>query len=81
MNLAEPDNSDLLLLFDYIGKKFSSWEEIGTNWGLKINESLNFPAGGLYAKDYDQAEPNIGSMMGSFHTVYMYGLYLAGFVR
>ena len=55
MNLTESDYCDLLSLFDYVGKKFSNWEETAANWGLNINEPLNFPVGSLYAKDYDQA--------------------------
>lgn len=53
--LTDADYNSLSLLFDYVGKKFKDWELIDTNWGLRINEPLNFPVGGLYAKDYDQA--------------------------
>lgn len=52
---AETDYNSLYLLFDYVGKKFNDWAPIDTNWGLDIYEPLNFPVGGLYATDHDQA--------------------------
>ena len=70
--LTEADYNSLSLLFDYIGKNFKNWEEIYTNWGLCINEPLNFPVGGLYAKDYDQA----GTEYWFYDGVLSYGVYV-----
>ncbi len=70
--LTEADYNSLSLLFDYTGKNFKDWEEIGTNWGLRINEPLNFPVGGLYAKDYDQA----GTEYWFYDGVLSYGVYV-----
>ena len=72
MNLTEPDNSELLGLFNYVGKKFNQFEQIDTNWGLHINETLNFPAGILYAADYDQA----GTEYWFYDGVLSYGVYV-----
>ena len=69
--LTEADYNSLSLLFDYAGKNFRNWEEIDTNWGLRINEPLNFPVGGLYAKDYDQA----GTEYWFYDGVLSYGVY------
>ena len=70
--LTEADYNSLSLLFDYAGKNFKNWEEIYTNWGLRINEPLNFPVGGLYAKDYDQA----GTEYWFYDGVLSYGVYV-----
>ena len=72
MNLTEPDKSDLLSLFDYVGKKFKHYEDIAPNWGLEINETLDFPVGYLYAKDYDQA----GTEYWFYDGVLSYGVYV-----
>ena len=72
MHFTESDYSDLLSLFDYVGKKFSEWEEIAANWGLSINEPFNFPVGSLYAKDCDQA----GAEYWFYDGVLSYGVYV-----
>lgn len=68
---TEADYKSLSLLFDYVGKKFKNSEEIDRNWGLRINEPLNFPVGGLYAKDFDQA----GTEYWFYDGVLSYGMY------
>jgi len=72
VNLAEPDNSELSALFDYVGKKFKNFEQIDTNWGLHVSEALDFPAGVLYAADYDQA----GTEYWFYDGVLSYGVYV-----
>lgn len=72
MDFAELNKNDLLSLFNYVGKKFNRWEELDTNWGLDINEPINFPVGVLYAKDYDQAGTNYWFYDG----VVSYGMYV-----
>lgn len=69
---TEADYNSLSLLFGYVGKEFKSYEEIDRNWGLRINEPLNFPVGGLYAKDYDQA----GTEYWFYDGVLSYGMYI-----
>ena len=72
MNLTEADKNEFLLLFDYVGKKFNHWDELDSNWGLKVNEFLNFPVGTLYAKEYDQA----GIEYWFYDSVLSYGMYV-----
>ena len=72
MNLTEPDNRELSALFNYVGKKFKHFEQIDTNWGLHITEVLNFPAGVLYAADYDQA----GTEYWFYDGALSYGVYV-----
>jgi len=72
MNVTESDNSELLALFNYVGKKFNHFEQIDTNWGLRITEALNFPAGVFYAADYDQA----GTEYWFYDGVLSYGVYV-----
>jgi len=65
-------NSELLALFNYVGKKFDHYEQIDTNWGLNITEALGFPAGVLYAADYDQA----GTEYWFYDSLLSYGVYV-----
>ena len=72
MDVTEHAKKELLSLFGYVGKKFEYWEEIDKNWGLKINEPLNFSVGTIYAKDYDQA----GTAYWFYDGVLSYGMYV-----
>ena len=61
-----------MALFDYVGRKFDQFEQIDTNWGLHITGALGFPAGILYAADYDQA----GTEYWFYDGALSYGVYV-----